>query len=96
MGVVAIVYVAVKINEFIWEGIVVLLELFIDIIIICNMIVLVVIIIGVYNNLEFVNFGGFEFILVVFIFVIFWFFFILILCIFLFVLFIIIFSSYYG
>ncbi len=96
LGVAAIAHAAAKTNEPIREGIVALLEPFIDTIIICNMTALVVIITGAYNNPEFANFGGSELTLAAFTSVIPWFPSILTLCIFLFALSTIISSSYYG
>lgn len=100
VGFVAIVYFVVRIDEFICEGLVVLLELFIDIIVVCNMIVLVIVIIKVYNVEEFfvlweVN-KGVELIFAVFGIVLVWFLVLLAIVVFCFVFFIMIFWSYYG
>ena len=96
LGVAAIAHAAAKTNEPIREGIVALLEPFIDTIIICNMTALVVIITGAYNNPEFGNFSGSALTLAAFNSSIAWFPSILTICIFLFALSTIISSSYYG
>ncbi|MDE5068655.1 MAG: amino acid carrier protein, partial [Trichodesmium sp. St4_bin8_1] len=96
LGVAAIAHATAKTDEPIREGIVALLEPFIDTIIICNITALVIIITGAYNNPEFANFGGSELTLAAFASVITWFPSILTLCIFLFALSTIISSSYYG
>ena len=96
LGLAAIAHATAKTDEPIREGIVALLEPFIDTIIICNMTALVVIITGVYNNPEFANFGGSELTLAAFSSVISWFPSILTLCIFLFAFSTMISSSYYG
>ena len=96
LGVAAIAHATAKTDEPIREGIVALLEPFIDTIIICNITALVVIITGAYNNPEFANFGGSELTLAAFASVITWFPSLLTLCIFLFALSTIISSSYYG
>lgn len=53
VGLVVIVYLVVKMDELVSEGIVVLFELFIDMVVVCIMIVLVVVVIGVY--VDFLN-----------------------------------------
>lgn len=50
VGLVFIVYFVVKIDELISEGVVVFLELFIDMVVICMMIVLVIVIINYGGN----------------------------------------------
>lgn len=96
LGLAAIAHATARTDEPIREGIVALLEPFIDTIIICNMTALVVIITGVYNNPDFANLGGSELTLVAFTSVIGWFSAILTVCIFLFALSTMISSSYYG
>jgi AGCS family alanine or glycine:cation symporter len=96
LGVAAIAHATAKTDEPIREGLVALLEPFIDTIIICNMTALVVIITGAYNNPEFANFSGSALTLAAFNSAIAWFPSILTLCIFLFALSTIISNSYYG
>ncbi|MDJ0518947.1 MAG: alanine/glycine:cation symporter family protein [Trichodesmium sp. MO_231.B1] len=96
LGLAAIAHATAKTDEPIREGIVALLEPFIDTIVICNMTALVVIITGVYNNPEFANLGGSELTLAAFTSVIGWFPSVLTVCIFLFALSTMISSSYYG
>ncbi|MEM1169012.1 MAG: alanine/glycine:cation symporter family protein [Cyanobacteria bacterium P01_H01_bin.35] len=96
LGLAAIAHATAKTDEPIREGIVALLEPFIDTIVICNMTALVVIITGVYNNPEFANLGGSELTLAAFTTVIGWFPSVLTVCIFLFALSTMISSSYYG
>ncbi|MGK7921369.1 MAG: alanine/glycine:cation symporter family protein [Trichodesmium sp.] len=96
LGLAAIAHATAKTDEPVREGIVALLEPFIDTIVICNMTALVVIITGVYNNPEFANIGGSELTLAAFTSVISWFPAILTVCIFLFALSTMISSSYYG
>lgn len=61
-GLVLIVYVVVCIDEFVCEGFVVLFELFIDMLVICMMIGLVIVIIGVWKEKmeQMLNFGDVE------------------------------------
>ncbi len=60
IGSAAIAHSAARTEEPVREGIVALLEPFIDTIVICNMTALVVVITGVYNNPEFADLGGAE------------------------------------
>ncbi|MEB3339535.1 alanine/glycine:cation symporter family protein [Okeania sp.] len=96
LGLAAIAHAAAKTDEPIREGIVALLEPFIDTVIICNMTALVVIITGIYNNPEFANLGGSELTLAAFTSAINWFSLVLTVCIFLFALSTMISMSYYG
>ncbi|MDJ0555820.1 MAG: alanine/glycine:cation symporter family protein [Microcoleaceae cyanobacterium MO_207.B10] len=96
LGLAAIAHAAAKTDEPIREGIVALLEPFIDTVIISNMTALVVVITGAYNNPEFANIGGSELTLAAFSTVIPWFPSILAICVFLFAFSTIISSSYYG
>jgi AGCS family alanine or glycine:cation symporter len=60
IGSAAIAHSAARTEEPVREGIVALLEPFIDTIVICNMTALVIVITGVYNNPEFADLGGAE------------------------------------
>ncbi|MGB3510038.1 MAG: alanine/glycine:cation symporter family protein [Microcoleaceae cyanobacterium] len=96
LGLAGIAHAAAKTDEPIREGIVALLEPFLDTIVICNMTALVVVITGAYNNPEFANIGGAELTLVAFTTVIGWFPVVFAICVFLFAFSTIISSSYYG
>ena len=58
LGIAAIAHAAAKTKEPVREGIVALLEPFIDTIVICNLTAIVVIITGAYNNPEFIGLDG--------------------------------------
>ena len=58
MGFAAIAHAAAKTDEPVREGIVALLEPFIDTVIICNLTAIAVIITGAYNNPEFIGLDG--------------------------------------
>ncbi|MGJ3250676.1 MAG: alanine/glycine:cation symporter family protein [Elainellaceae cyanobacterium] len=60
IGSAAIAHSAARTEEPVREGIVALLEPFIDTVVICNMTALVIVITGVYNNPEFSGLGGAE------------------------------------
>ncbi len=60
LGLAAIAHTTTKTDEPIWEGIVALLEPFINTIIICNMTALVIVTTGAYNHPDFATFGGSE------------------------------------
>lgn len=60
IGSAAIAHSAARTEEPVREGIVALLEPFIDTIVVCNMTAIVVVITGVYNNPEFAGLGGAE------------------------------------
>ncbi|MEB3278035.1 MAG: alanine/glycine:cation symporter family protein [Lyngbya sp.] len=60
LGIAAIAHSAAKTNEPVREGIVAVLEPFIDTVIVCNLTALVIILTGAYNNPEFANLGGSE------------------------------------
>ncbi|HHP7243248.1 MAG TPA: alanine/glycine:cation symporter family protein [Elainellaceae cyanobacterium] len=60
IGSAAIAHSAARTEEPVREGIVALLEHFIDTVVICNMTALVIVITGVYNNPEFSGLGGAE------------------------------------
>lgn len=96
LGLAAIAHAAAKTDQPIREGIVALLEPFIDTIVICNMTALVVVITGAYNNPDFANFGGAELTLAAFTTAINWFPIVFAICVFLFAFSTIISSSYYG
>ncbi|NEO58696.1 MAG: alanine:cation symporter family protein [Okeania sp. SIO3B5] len=96
LGLAAIAHATAKTDEPVREGIVAMLEPFIDTVIICNMTALVVIITGVYNNPEFAALNGSELTLAAFTTVIDWFPAVLTICIILFAFSTMISSSYYG
>lgn len=84
MGVAAMAHAAAKTDEPVREGIVALLEPFIDTVIVCNMTALVMVITGAYNNPEFKGLNGAQLTQEAFRLVIPWFPFLLAICIFLF------------
>lgn len=96
MGTASMAHAAAKTTEPVREGIVALLEPFIDTVVVCNLTAIVVIITGAYNNPEFAHLNGAALTSAAFGSVISWFPYILSVVLFLFAFSTIISSSYYG